>query len=56
MTLNFKSGGHGNSKHNRNNSYSIKDETEAAFSLVKLQTAAGDDGDDTEDETEDDKE
>ena len=38
------------------NSYSIKDETEAAFSLVKLQTAAGDDGDDTEDETEDDKE
>ena len=41
-------------KHNRNNSYSIKDETEAAFSLVKLQTAAGDDDDD--DETEDDKE
>ena len=56
MTLNFKSGGHGNNKHNRSNSYSIKDETEAAFSLVKLQTAAGDDGDDTEDETEDDKE
>ncbi|CAX39777.1 conserved hypothetical protein [Candida dubliniensis CD36] len=52
-TLNFKN----RTKHSRNDSYSTKDETEAAFSLVKLHTAAGgDDGDDTEDETEDDKE